>query len=258
MSDQNKPQDPNGHSKERGLKNPSRRRFLIHTGYAIGGAVVGGVIGNLLPSMRRRSLTAPTAPNENHFNEALMFFNQEQFGIVSAAVERIYPADENGPGAKELGVPFYIDHQLASDWGFNARDYMEYPFYVGEKVQGYQGRLKRREIFSIGLREMQNYSNSKYNKNFTELTGEQQDEVLKAFQTDAVKLTTISASGFFAMLRSSTLEGVYSDPLYGGNKNMGGWIMRNYPGNQMSYAQVIEKDFTKIPPSSLKDHLTHS
>src|SRR5690606_27636127 len=124
-------------------------------------------------------------------------------------------------------------------WGFNARDYMQPPFYVGEKTQGYQGRLRRREIFEIGLREIQNYSQSQYGKGFTSLTPEEQDAVLSDFESDKANLTTISASGFFTLLRSSTLEGIYSDPLYSGNKNMQGWTMRNYPGSQMAYTQVV-------------------
>ncbi|WP_411830578.1 gluconate 2-dehydrogenase subunit 3 family protein [Paenibacillus lautus] len=233
----------------------SRRKFLRNSGYAVGGVVLGGVLGYLLP--KRETPPAAPAPeqNENNYNQALMFFNQEQYRITEAAVERIFPADENGPGAKELGAAFFIDHQLAGDWGFNARDYMQPPFYVGEKTQGYQGRLRRREIFYIGLREIQNYSQKKYQKDFPSLAPEEQDAVLTAFQNDEVKLTTISASGFFNLLRSSTLEGVYSDPLYGGNKNMQGWVMRQYPGNQMAYTNIIDKEFTVIPPKSLKDHL---
>ncbi|KOP68544.1 dehydrogenase [Bacillus sp. FJAT-18019] len=235
----------------------SRRKFLTNSGYAVGGVVLGGVLGYLLPKGKKQPAAQPAPqPNENkNFNEALMFFNQEQYMITQAAVERIFPADDNGPGAKELGAAFFIDHQLAGDWGFNARDYMQPPFYVGEKTQGYQGRLRRREIFYIGLRELQNYSQTKYKKDFPSLTPEEQDAVLTAFQNDEVKLTTISASGFFNLLRSSTLEGVYSDPLYGGNKDMKGWVMREYPGNQMSYTNVIEQKFTVMQPKSLKDHL---
>ncbi|TLS52648.1 gluconate 2-dehydrogenase subunit 3 family protein [Paenibacillus antri] len=239
-------------------KGMSRRQFLVTSGYAVGGAVLGGVLGYLLPKRQEAAPPAAPAAEGNDYGQALMFFTQEQFSIAQAATERIFPTDENGPGAKELGVAYYLDHQLASEWGFNARDYMQGPFFVGEKVQGYQGRLKRRDIFQIGLREMQNYSQSQYGKAFVNLTEEEQDAVLTAFQNDEVPVTTISASGFFSMLRSGTLEGVYSDPLYGGNKNMAGWAMRNYPGSQMSYTQIMDKDFTKVPPRSLKDHVAHS
>lgn len=240
-------------------KSMSRRQFLIRSGYTLGGAVVGGVLGYLLPKEPPAGATqTPAAPDQASFTDAMMFFTQEQFSITEAAVERIFPEDENGPGAKALGVAYFIDHQLASEWGFNARDYMQGPFFAGEKVQGYQGRLKRRDIFQIGLREIQNYSQTQYGKSFVNLTPEEQDAVLTAFQNDDVSLTTISASGFFSMLRSSTLEGIYSDPLYGGNRQMGGWIMRSYPGSQMSYTQIMDQPFAEIPPRSLRDHVAHS
>lgn len=41
-----------------------------------------------------------------------MFFIPEQFAITNAAVERIFPKDDNGPGAEELLVAYFIDHQL--------------------------------------------------------------------------------------------------------------------------------------------------
>jgi gluconate 2-dehydrogenase gamma chain len=244
---------------EQDAKKMSRRQFLTNSGFAIGGLAVGVLLEYAILKQRPAENAAPQQGQaQPNFNEALMYFTQEQFEITQAAVERIFPADENGPGAAELGVAFFIDHQLAGEWGFNAREYMQPPFYTGEKTQGYQGRLNRRELFYIGLREMQNYSQSKYGKRFVDLAPEEQDAVLTAFQNDEVQLTTISASGFFNMLRSATLEGVYSDPLYGGNKNMQGWAMRNYPGSQMSYATIIDKEFTVVPAVSLKDHIHKS
>lgn len=249
---------------DRKVEQPSRRKFLVQAGYAVGGVIVGGALGSLIRPAKKKEAAPGASPSAGggaaaeakSYNRAPMFFNQEQLGIVSAATERIFPADDAGPGALALGIPFFIDHQLAGEWGFNSREYMSPPFYAGEKVQGYQGRLKRREMFEIGLREMENYSRTKFSKGFTELAPEQQDEVLKAFESDEVKLTTISASGFFKMLRSSTIEGAYSDPLYGGNADMNGWRMRSYPGNQMSYTDVIDKEFAVIAPSSLQDHLS--
>lgn len=233
----------------------SRRSFLKNSGLVLGGLVVGGVAGSLLGKQQAPQQPSETPAPTADFNQALMYFSPEQFKVVDAACERIYPEDELGPGAKALGAAYFIDHQLAGEWGFNARDYMQGPFYPGEVTQGYQGRLKRREIFDIGIQEMNNYSNSLHNARFYELTPEQQDTVLKAFETDEVKLTTISASAFFAMLRATTLEGVYADPLYGGNKNMDGWRMKQFPGNQMAYTQIIEQDeFAKMEPLSLRDH----
>ncbi|WP_317971120.1 gluconate 2-dehydrogenase subunit 3 family protein [Paenibacillus sp. CCS19] len=250
---------------EQAVHSSSRRKFLKTTGYALGGLVVGGALSTIIGCNTKDSTEDTTdktptdtgaAANEvKNYNRALMFFTQEQYRIVESAAERIFPEDDNGPGATALGVAFFIDHQLAGDYGFNGRDYMSPPFYAGEKEQGYQGRLKRREIYEIGIRELDNYSNSKYQKGFTSLAPEEMDAVLKDFESDTAKLTTISASAFFKMLRTNTLEGAYSDPLYGGNANMNGWRMRGYPGNQMSYTATIDKGYTPIEPSSLQDHM---
>ncbi|WP_341869717.1 gluconate 2-dehydrogenase subunit 3 family protein [Paenibacillus protaetiae] len=85
---------------------------------------------------------------------------------------------------------------------------------------------------------------------------EEQDETLAAFEANKADLKGIPSATFFSLLRQLTLEGVYADPLYGGNKNMDGWRMRNYPGNQYGYIDIIEKDeFAKIEPISLHDHM---
>ncbi|MEN1967119.1 gluconate 2-dehydrogenase subunit 3 family protein [Lentibacillus sp. N15] len=235
----------------------SRRRFLRNSGIAVGGLAVGGVIGNMIPwHVTDKDEEKKTASQKvKSYNHALMYLTKAEFATVEAATERIFPKDDLGPGAKDLGVGYYIDHQLAGSYGFNARDYMEPPFYHGEKVQGYQGRLKRREIFRIGLRELENHSQEKHKKAFTEITDDQRDEILQEFESDKVKLSTVSPSGFFELLRGVTLEGLYSDPLYGGNIDMDGWKMRNYPGDQMGYTDIIEKDFQEIKPSSLRDHM---
>lgn len=236
----------------------TRRRFLKNSGIAIGGLAVGGALGSLIPFRdKAENGDVKNEQKTENYNLALMFFTQEQFRMVEAATERIFPADDNGPGAKDLGVAYFIDHQLSGDWGFNAREYMHPPFFKGEKVQGYQGRLRRREIFDIGLRELQNHSLTKYEKNFIDLDEEQQIDILTDFAEDKVQLTTISPSGFFNMMRTATLEGAYSDPLYSGNRNMDGWKMRNYPGSQMAYTDVIDQEFKVIAPKSLKDHLGH-
>ncbi|MEH6996669.1 gluconate 2-dehydrogenase subunit 3 family protein [Neobacillus drentensis] len=237
----------------------SRRKFLKSSGIAVGGLAVGGALGSLLPfkDKTKKNLDVKNQREAENYNLALMYFSREQFDLDEDATERIFPADDNGPGAKDLGVAYFIDHQLSGDWGFNSREYMQPPFFKGEKAQGYQGRLRRREIFDIGLRELHNHSLAKYKKNFVELSEEEQDDILKDFAEDKVNLTTLSPSGFFNMLRSSTLEGAYSDPLYSGNRNMEGWKMRNYPGSQMTYTEIIDKEFKAIPPKSLKDHLGH-
>ncbi|WP_087972188.1 gluconate 2-dehydrogenase subunit 3 family protein [Oceanobacillus rekensis] len=240
----------------------SRRKFLRNTGIAAGGVVVGGTLGGLL-GMNDKNEPAESASTskavthtENH-NQALMFFTPEQFHITDAATERIFPKDNNGPGAKELLIGYYIDHQLAGGWGTGTTEYTSGPFFPGEPTQGYQGRLNRQQIFKIGLKGIQDYSQKTYQKSFPELTAEEQDAVLTEFADGNVSLSGPTSSHFFSELRAATLEGAYSDPLYGGNAGMAGWEMKNFPGHQMSYLDIIEEEFTEIKPLALNSQHNH-
>ncbi|MFD2923995.1 gluconate 2-dehydrogenase subunit 3 family protein [Halobacillus naozhouensis] len=239
----------------------SRRRFIKNTSYAAGGAIGGGFIGtligrNLLDDQQEAKKGSKTESLPD-FNHALMHFtNQKEFQLLSAATERIFPEDDNGPGAIKLGVPFFIDHQLAGSYGHNDREYMRGPFYPGSDFQGYQTRLKRHEVFDVGIKAIQNESKKEFDADFVELEGKQQDQILQKFQDGDVKLKGVTATTFFELLRSATLEGAYSDPLYGGNGNMKGWMMKEFPGNYMSYLNEIGKEeFIKKEPRALRAHI---
>lgn len=151
-------------------KRTSRRSFLKNSGLTVGGLIVGGAVGTLIGKETNETTTtedpkqtpSPQGTGNANANAALMFFTPNQFDITNAAVERIYPADDNGPGAEELLVAYFIDHQLASGWGTNAKEYMSGPFYPGEETQGYQSSLNRQEIFTIGLETIEKHSAEKY------------------------------------------------------------------------------------------------
>lgn len=244
-------------------KKSTRRNFLKNSGLTVGGIVLGGAVGSLIGNESKTVTQGQSTDKENHHttaenhNVALMYFTPEQFQITEAAAERIFPADDNGPGAKDLLVAYYIDHQLAGTWGLRSNEYTKGPFYPGEPTQGYQGRLNRQEIFNLGLIAMQDYSLKTYSKKFPELTNEEQDEVLTAFADDKVELRGTTAKTFFGIIRGGTIEGVYADPLYGGNKNMEGWRMKNFPGHQMTYLEIIDKEYKVIEPLALNSQHKH-
>src|SRR5690625_4636961 len=107
----------------------SRRRFLKNTGMVAGGVVGGSLLGGLLTNQYQSKEDTKTKGAQTYnLQEARMFFSREEdFNTLSAATERIFPEDDNGPGAIELGVPYFIDKQLASFWGNNAKSYMHDP-----------------------------------------------------------------------------------------------------------------------------------
>lgn len=240
-------------------KRSDRRTFLKNSGLTVGGIVLGGAVGSLIgnDSKTVTTDTAGTKTAGDNPNVALMYFTPEQFQITEAATERIFPADHNGPGAKELLVAYYIDHQLAGNYGLRAKEYTKGPFFIGADTQGYQGHLNRQQIYNIGLKAIQDESVKRYEKKFTELSDEEQDAVLTEFAEGNVQLKGVKSDFFFRLLRTATLEGAYADPLYGGNANMEGWKMKDFPGHQMSYLNIIDKDFKEIEPQPLSSQHKH-
>lgn len=240
--------------------------------------MLGGLLTNQFISSPKEQVS-----DFNHaelFDARVFFDRTEDFAVLSAATERLFPEDDNGPGAIELAVPYFIDKQLNGAWGTNAHEYMEGPFPVAPYVreyenkdvkqskQGpnaetlpgisgarYQSRLNRGEIFIRGLRTMEEESQKRFNEKFEKLDGEQQDEILTAFENDDITMPGVSSKTFFNLLFQTTIEGAYADPVYGGNKNMMGWRMIEYPGPRMAYVDKIEEEeFILMEPESLRNY----
>jgi gluconate 2-dehydrogenase gamma chain len=219
------------------------------------------------PTAKTEQEAAPVHEMAANPNQALMYFNRVQLQTIEAATEQIFPKTDIGPGAKELLVAYYVDHQLAGEFGLNTKEYMSGPFYPNEAVpeQGYQTFLNRQQIFDLGIVALNNEAARRFKTKeqpkikFYELNEEQQVEILKDFEADKVKMNgAVSSSFFFALLRKVTIEGAYADPLYGGNKDMAGWKMKNFPGHQGSYINTLGKDeFVKIAPQSLNSQHQH-
>src|SRR5699024_2102711 len=238
-------------------ENMSRRRFLKNSGYVAGGVIGGGIIGSITGINFGPEETSDSSEETPKFSNALMYFsNKAHFAILSAACERIYPEDDNGPGAIKLDAPYFIDHQLAGAYGNNSNEYMQGPFKKGSPFQGYQTRLKRHEIFMQGILEIDSQSKKEYDDKFVEIEDEDKDDLLSKFESDDIDMKGVKSSDFFNLLREATLAGVYADPLYGGNAEKEGWKMKEYPGSQMSYTSEIEKEnFVKMKPQSLTEHV---
>ncbi|KZE36835.1 dehydrogenase [Bhargavaea cecembensis] len=245
-------------------KDVSRRDFLKTAGVATGALVGGGVIGGLIGYNAKDGGNA-TKEGERSGGRAdqsagspsgrMFFTNDHDFNILSEATERIFPEDDLGPGAIGLGVPYFIDHQLAGAYGNNEKEYMQGPFYAPQATQGYQSRLRRKDIFLQGIHKMEQEAQNRFETSFAELDGDQMDEIITAFQKDEVEMEGVSAAFFFRLLRSAVLEGAYSDPMYGGNKGMEGWKMKGFPGHQAAYIDKIDsEDFVEIDPQSLGGH----
>lgn len=253
MADNDNKNNPDDQSAKQ--VDPSRRKFIKSTGLVLGGlaggTVLGGLFTNEFQSNKETSEPKEKAPAE----EARMFFTRfEDFVVLEQTTERIYPEDDNGPGAIGLGVPYFIDKQLAGNWGVNAKDYRQGPFQEPDPTAD-MSSLTRGDIFIIGLRKINEESQKRFKETFNNIEAEQQDEILTDFAHGDVDMKGIASNRFFDLLRSATLEGAYSDPMYGGNRNMEGWKMKEFPGSVASYADMIEeKEFIRMDPISLTSY----
>lgn len=247
----------------------SRRGFLKMSGVATGSLVAGTYLGSLLtPDETQESTdtntesedTGQTAggeaePQEDYTRAYKFFTKADDFKTIEAAVERIFPEDDLGPGAIALGVGWFIDHELAGGYGENKREYMKGPFKEGTDFQGPQYPLLRKDLYMEAIRVMNETSQQEYDALFFDIEPEQQDEILTQLEADELELRGAKASDFFEELRLATLSGAYADPLYRGNKGMQGWEMKKFPGAHMSYINEVEQDgVVELDPIPLSSH----
>jgi gluconate 2-dehydrogenase gamma chain len=83
------------------------------------------------------------------------------------------------------------------------------------------------------------------------LSPEKQDEVIAALESDkATGFTYPTGREFFNILRTHTMEGMFADPLYGGNKDFAGWRLVGFPGAQAIFTPTdlqSKQEFTRAP-----------
>jgi gluconate 2-dehydrogenase gamma chain len=198
------------------MKNGMKRREFL----TIPASALGGV---LLYTLAREPFRLQA--QEGHIKVPLRFFTAAEARVVAAACERICPSDASGPGAKEAGVVIYIDRQLAGPYGADKYRYTKGPFVESYPEHGYQAKANPRETYRTGIAQL--------GANFETLPADEQIEKLKA----------IEKTHFFQLLRAHTIEGMFSDPMHGGNAGLIGWQLIGYPGPRMSYRQDVDRHF---------------
>jgi gluconate 2-dehydrogenase gamma chain len=185
------------------------------------------------------------------------FFTPSEADFIDSAVARLIPADDLGPGAREAGVTVFLDRQLAGPYGRAETWYMGGPWQEGSESQGYQSRLTPAELYRTAIKAVDEHCRQAFGgKTFSALSTDQQDSVLTELEAGKVKTGDVGPHGleiegvkddsFFAVLLQNTLEGFFSDPLYGGNQDMIGWKLIGFPGARYDYRPYVPQRGKKL------------
>jgi gluconate 2-dehydrogenase gamma chain len=172
----------------------------------------------------------------------LVFFNVNEARDVEAMAGRILPGTAGDPGAVEAGVLTYIDRA----------------------TEGAYRELQ--SAYRKGLAELERQCTERHGASFADIAEQRQDKLLgeldeawflhEAGEREITDAQLLVLAQLFGMVRQHTLEGVFGDPAYGGNRDGVGWRLIGFPGAQWGYAVEQMRpgfDAASIPPKSLAD-----
>ena len=233
-----------------------RRQFLLGAGLA-GASVATGLAGAPAPAAAQTT-TAAAAPHPAASSEpeTWLTLTATEVAFLSAVADAMIPADDLSPSGTDCGVVTYIDRQLAGAYGAGAKMYRMGPFRRGKPEQGYQLALTPREYFAAGIEAANDWTRKTYGKEFDRLSPAERTAALRQMDEGKAKFEHFSATGFFNRVHGIVMEGFFSDPMYGGNRNMAGWKMLGFPGLPATYADKVDAYYNKryvAPPRSIAD-----
>ena len=202
--------------------NAARRAFLKR---AVGAGAVAGTA--FVPDAAPQDHPPSKPPSHSSAAGHGAFFNQEDAATVTAFTERLMPGADGKPGATDAGVLNYIDLALSGAYA------------------------DLQDFYRRGLAQLDQYCRKNHSQPFARLDPARQDAVIAALEQDkAAGFTWPSAQEFFNTVRTHTMEGLFADPIYGGNKDFAGWRLVGFPGAQAIFTPAdmqSKQAFTREP-----------
>lgn len=263
-------------SRRRLLQQPGRAAAAVTGGLMAAGAapVAGQEATPAVPHDHVEFTGVPPTPLEVPPAE-FVTLTPEEAAILEALVSRMLPGDEDDPGALETGVAYYIDNLLSENGGYREPIYRSGPWarpYEGDTPPpeeegivwvpaselgryGLQSPLTPLDVYRIGLELTNQHAIERYGQAVAQLEPEDQDNVMwDLMRGDIDGFDQFSSFSFFQTLRLHTAEGMFSDPGYGGNRDLAGWKLVGFPGAQRAYLpQEIRGTGDPRPPQSMAD-----
>jgi gluconate 2-dehydrogenase gamma chain len=210
----------------------SRREFLVRA--IVGTGAIAGA--ELVPNAHAQSSAEQKeakVPDQTHpaGDRHGAFFNHDDAATIAAFSERLMPGAPGKAGAHDAGVLNYIDLALSGAYA------------------------DLQDFYRHGLAQLDAYCRKTYNEPFVRLAAIRQDEVITALEEGkAGEFTWPTAQEFFNIIRTHTMEGMFADPIYGGNKDFAGWRLVGFPGAQPIFTKTdmdSRQAFTRAPITGL-------
>ena len=207
-----------------------RRDFL--KGAVVGGAAAASATVAIAPAETAQAQPSPPATSPTTTEAAgYEFLNLDEAAFVEALVDHMVPADALTPKGTDLGINIYIDRALAGAWGKGERLYMQGPWKQGTPSQGYQLPLTPAQLYRAGIAATNAHCRKTYGKSFDRIETAQREEVLVGLSKSTITFDNgLPVRVFWGTLYQTVMEGMFSDPIYGGNRNKAGWALIGFPG----------------------------
>lgn len=208
------------------------RRTFLRSAVASGAAAAAGA-GATLPqgASAQGTATATASAGAPLPAAGYTFLTPDEGAFIEAVVDHMIPADALTAKGTDLGLHVYIDRALASSWGSGDRMYRQGPWKQGSANQGYQLPLSPAELYRAAIPAANAWCVKTWGRPFDQLSAEQRETFLVGLQQGKITLENgPPARTFFAMLYDNVMEGMFADPIYGGNRDKAGWKLVGFPG----------------------------
>jgi gluconate 2-dehydrogenase gamma chain len=233
-----------------------RREFL--TSVSVVGAATASA--HALAPVTAAAQTPPQTPDAHHTTEAAgyAFLKPAEQAFVETLVDHMVPKDELTGSGTEIGIATFIDRALAGSWGKGDRLYQQGPWQKGTPNQGYQLPLTPAELYRAGIEGSNTYCRKTFGRDFDRCSTEQKETFLKDLSAGKITFDGgLVGRDFFTMFYENVMEGLFADPIYGGNKDKVGWKMIGFPGVMANNAENVKNysDGKRFPadPVSISD-----
>ena len=219
-----------------------RRQFLGGAGVAGAAAAAAHALTPVAPASAQTPAQAAPPASTQPQPAGYTFFKPQEALFIEAVVDHMVPKDELTPSGTDIGLATYIDRALAGSWGKGDRLYMQGPWARGTANQGYQLPLTPAALYRAGIEGANAHCRKAYGQTFDRCTAEQKETFLRELSGGKITLAGgLPGRAFFGVLYQNVMEGMFADPIYGGNRDKVGWKMIGFPGVAANNAENVKQ-----------------